>query len=352
MTAIMPDVRIYSRDMELIGFVQGITSLQWNRKYNTMGSFELHCSQGNIKYCALDDIVWLSGSSEAGVIETIELSNASNKRELVVKGRFLSSYLDRRLVKGVYTVTDKSVTDVMKECFTNATSLGDSISIGTVADSSVTISLNQTYASLLTTEQACAQKADLGIRFRPDFEAKKIYFDIYDGVDRSADQTERSRVIFAPQFRNVESAEYSQTSTLEKTVMYVSSGSGTSAITVTAGDDTSSGLDRREAHLSTSYVTKTSSMSDTDFQNALIARGNKELLNDVLSETLDASIDPNGNFKYRADYDLGDIVTISYPDWGLSVNKRLTEISEVYERGKVTVKPKFGTDILMKHIGG
>lgn len=349
------DVRIYDRSMQLLGFCSGITSLQWNRKYNTSGSFEIHCAQENAQYVALDHIVWLYGASEAGVIETIKMSNTSSttsKREMVIKGRFLDSYMDRRLVKSTYNVADKSVAEAMQECFSNAVSLGDHISIGTVASSSATITLNESYASLLTVEQTCAAAADLGIRFRPDFAAKKIYFDIYAGVDRTVNQSDRARVVFAPAYKNLNGASYEKLGTTEKTVCYVGgSGTGTDQTVVTAGDDTLTGLDRKEVYLSATDVTKTSGMTDAQYQAALKARGEQALTDDIVSETFDATIEPNGNFVYKKDYDLGDMVTVQYPDWGLSVDKRLTEISEVYERGALTIKPKFGKDALISILG-
>lgn len=349
----VPDVRIFNRSMELVGFASGITSLQWHRKYNATGSFELHCSPGCLQYMMMDGIVWLKDAAEAGVIETIKLTRSTSKDELVVKGRFLDSYMDRRLVKGTYNVSDKSVTEAMQECFINATSLGDYIAIGSVTTDTTTTTFQADYKSLLEVEQSLAQTAGLGIRFRPDFNAKKIYFDIYKGIDRSDAQPERSRVIFAPMFQNVENAEREQSSIIIKTVCYVAgSGAGDARTIVEAGDDTLTGLDRRETFLTASDVTKTSSMSDTDYQAALKERGTKELAGDVESDTFNADVEPNANFRYKTDYDLGDTVSIIYPDWGIEVAKQITEISEVYERGTLKIKTTFGTDYILQSIGG
>ena len=347
------DVRFYSRSMQLLGFGEGITSLQWNRKYNAIGNFEIHCAQSNMQYVSKDGIVWLSGAVEAGVIESVKLFSSSSKHDLIIKGRFLSSYLDRRLVKATYNVADKLVTSAMRECFENAAPLGDHILLGTVADDAIKTTFQATYKNLLEVEQSCAQTADLGMRFHPDFEAKKIYFEIYKGVDRSVNQSERPRVVFAPRYKNLDTVEYEQISSMEKTVCYIGGqGEGEKRTIVTAGDDTLAGLDRRELFLEATDVSKTKDMSDGDYINALQGRGDKVLEENRRSETFNADVDPLANFKYKTDYDLGDIVTVQYPDWGISIDKRLTEISEIYERGAMKIKPTFGKDVLMATLGG
>ncbi|MGP1376432.1 MAG: siphovirus ReqiPepy6 Gp37-like family protein [Bulleidia sp.] len=347
------DVRFYDRSMQLLGFCEGITSLQWNRKYNTMGSFEIHCMQNNMQYVSKDGIIWLSGAVEAGVIESVKLISSTSKRDLILKGRFLSSYLDRRLVKSTYNATDKPVTSAMRECFENAEPLGGHILLCTVVDDVTKTTFQATYKNLLEVEQSCAQKADLGMRFRPDFEAKKIYFEIYKGVDRSINQSERPRVVFAPRYKNIDTVEFERIYSLEKTVCYVGGqGEGEKRTIATAGDDTLAGLDRRELFLEATDVSKAKDMTDDDYINALQGRGDKALEESKSSETFNADVDPLANFKYKTDYDLGDIVTIQYPDWGILIDKRLTEISEVYEKGALKIKPTFGKDLLITTLGG
>lgn len=346
------DVRFYSRSMQPLGFCEGITSLQWNRKYNAMGNFEIHCAQSNMQYVRLDGILRLNGALEAGVIESVKLISSASKQDMIIKGRFLSSYLDRRLVKSTYDVSDKLVTEAMHECFENATLLSDHIVLGTIADDATKTTFQATYKSLLDVELSCAQTADLGLRFRPDFEAKMIYFDIYKGIDRSVHQHERPWVVFAPRYKNLGSTEYEKIGSTEKTVCYVGGqGEGEKRTIATAGDDTLAGLDRRELFLEATDVSKTKEMTDDDYMKALKSRGERALADDKVSESFNADVDPLANFRYKIDYDLGDIVTIQYPLWGIEIDKRLTEISEVYEKGAMKIKPTFGKDILMTTLG-
>lgn len=49
------------------------------------------------------------------------------------------------------------------------------------------------------------------------------------------------------------------------------------------------------------------------------------------------------NFRYRQDWDLGDIVTVQYTKLSITTNQRVTEVEEVYENGTATITPTFGT---------
>ena len=54
---------------------------------------------------------------------------------------------------------------------------------------------------------------------------------------------------------------------------------------------------------------------------------------------------PEVNFKYKRDYDLGDIVTVNKKAWGIKMEKRITEIQEVYENGGFQIVPTFGNPL-------
>lgn len=48
------------------------------------------------------------------------------------------------------------------------------------------------------------------------------------------------------------------------------------------------------------------------------------------------------NFAYMQDWDLGDIVTTGDSSIGITMNERVTEVEEVYEKGSVTIYPVTG----------
>lgn len=341
----LDDVRIYTRDMDLIGFLSGITSLQWHRMYYEAGNFELHAAptKDNIRYLQLENLIWIPGKPEAGVIESVDIKYSATEKDLIVKGRFLESYMDRRLIRPSYTADNANTETVMRTILSNAAAIPNVV-LGKLIGITDTISFNAQYKSLLDYEQRLAKSAAVGFRFRPDFEKKTITFEIYQGMDRSADQVDRPQVIFSTDYGNLEQIEYSRDTYSYKTVCYVGQFTdGLATDVYTAGDDTLTGLDRRETWLEVSDVDK-SNLTSAQYQAAMIQRGKNELWsNKCISSTFDSSVNPDGNFKYLTDYDLGDIVTIRRPEWGLERDERVTEINEVYENGTFKISPTFGT---------
>lgn len=74
----------------------------------------------------------------------------------------------------------------------------------------------------------------------------------------------------------------------------------------------------------------------------LINRG-KQKLAELIQETfLEAQIMTHSTFKYEKDWDLGDVVTVQYKDWGVTLDARITEVKEIYEADGVQIEATFG----------
>lgn len=90
------ELYIYNRSLDLIGLIDVFDSLRWRRRYFQPGEFELHLkySAENIKLLEEDNIIARRDACEAGIIEGISI----DKVDLTVKGRFLSSLTERRII--------------------------------------------------------------------------------------------------------------------------------------------------------------------------------------------------------------------------------------------------------------
>lgn len=53
----------------------------------------------------------------------------------------------------------------------------------------------------------------------------------------------------------------------------------------------------------------------------------------------------NGPFKYEKDWNLGDIVTVKNKDWGVSIDTRITELTEIYEQAGFRLDVVFGESL-------
>lgn len=336
------EIRIYDQELNFIGIIENFTSLQWSRKYFESGCFELQMSYSkhNQSLIRAGYLIWKKDSLEAGVIEYITREEYS----LTVKGRFLSSYMDRRLIKSTFNASNRKVEEVMFELLQNATAIPQ-VEYSKLKGFDEKITFQATYKNLLTYETKLSKYSNIAYRFRPDFVNKKILFETYKGFDRSINQSERPRVIFSESYENIKDTVYTLNEQLYKTVCYVGGqGEGDERTVVIVGDDTLTGLQRREVFLSATDI-NSNNITASEYKEVLKQRGETELNSDCIVESFESSCLPYGNFKYKRDFDLGDVVTITKESWGLQADLRITEINEIYESEIMSINLTFGTPL-------
>ena len=105
------EVRVYNAGMNFLGLIENQTSVLWNRKYFEAGSFEMHVpvTANNIGLIKMGNLVWKRGAVEAGVIEEIIIEQNEFKNEIKASGRFLESYMSRRLIRPTYYANNQLV---------------------------------------------------------------------------------------------------------------------------------------------------------------------------------------------------------------------------------------------------
>lgn len=340
------EVRIYSQELRFQGVSENQTSIIWTRKYYEPGEFEIHTpiTPENVGLYQIGNIVWLQGAVEAGVIEDLKYTETNNINEITVKGRFLESYMDRRIIYP--TVNFEGKTEIaMRNLLNNLVNPFPYVELGELQGFDEEVAFQCTWKDLLNFETKLAKSANLGYRFRPDFTAKKIYFDVYKGYDRTRSQHVRSFTEFSDDFDNINSANFSYNNQLEKTVVYVAGeGEGASRVVVIVGDSEGTGFDRKEMYVDARDLSS-DGLTHEQYEAVLMQRGLEKLMENVESTSLECVIIPLGNFTYKVNYDLGDIVTTRKSNWGIGQDLRITEIQEVYEHGAMQVIPTLGNPL-------
>lgn len=342
------EVRVYDATLNFKGISENQTSFIWTRRYFESGEFRIYLplTDDNLKLYKLGNLVTYRGANEAGVIEDLTLRNTSTERVIIADGRFLTSYMDRRLVRPTLNFSGK-VEVAMRKMLTDAVPI-PLVELGELNGFEETIEFQATYRNLLTMEEKLSKGANIGFRFRPDFTKKKIYFETYKGLDKSRSQRDRAFVEFSDMFDNLNSVENRQNDQLLKNVGYVGGeGEGSARTYIIVGDDSLTGLERREVFIDAKDISS-DDITQAEYLAALRTRGLEKMEEHVFSNSYECATIPSGNFKYKKDYDLGDIVTIKKSDWGLNTTQRITEIQEVYEHGSATIVPIFGSPLPTK----
>ena len=337
------------------GIVEGYSSLQWYRRYMEAGNFVLYCSTAYHALLQEDCLLWPSGDSEAGVIESREFQrNREGKETLVVAGKLLTGLLGRRILwevanySGTYEGAMRYLVDKNAVNPTNANRAIPRLTLGSEKGlvqalegySGVGTGLAAAVASL-------SQESEIGHRvlFAPT--TGGMAFEVYMGLDRTHGQRVNNPAEFSAGFENLKSGQYRR-STLTSANVALVSGTNESKDTILTTAGTASGLARREIYVDARSVKQKlesgALLTNAQFVAALQQYGKEKLAAAAPVESADAQIETTSNLKYKRDYDLGDLVSVFFDEWGVRANVRLTEIQESTEAGGTTVYAVFGKD--------
>lgn len=343
-------IKVYDINLMRKGVVDVYRSLIWTRKYKEAGTVELHAALNgrNMKLLQTGNILTMTGSAESAIIEGIAADDYGN--EITVTGHMLSSALSQRGIKTVVNVSDMTYEDIMRllvdiSAISNANPLPRLV-LGELKGLGEKATLQVSYKDLYTYLTKLSACSNLGFRIRGDYKEKKFYFEVYEGKNHSQNQRGNKRVIFSEVYRNINKTTFTTNSQNYKTHAIVfGDGEGTERTVVEALIDPNlTGWERREVMVDARDI-KRDDLTEEQYKEALIQRGTEKLAEHGIVECLETVTLPNINFKYKEDYDLGDIVTVNKKAWGIKMDKRITEVQEIYENGGLSIVPTFGNPL-------
>ncbi|PKM61431.1 MAG: hypothetical protein CVU99_03540 [Firmicutes bacterium HGW-Firmicutes-4] len=349
------DLYVADRSFNKLGTVNNRTSLRWVRRYRKIGEFEVHCpaTAQNIEKLQRGNVIIKPGDPEAGYIKYRNLQeNDEGKELLVIKGDFLTGYLNRRIIwgieiiNGLVEVAMRSLVNKNAIDPTDADRIISRLSLGDLMNYTETADFQTSYQNLTDELERLSTLSNIGYRVRYDGPTKSMRFETYKGLDRSSGQSINPRCIFSKDYNNVEKQEFTESDGNYRNVCLVGGiGEGTDRKFATVGSATD--LDRYEVfndQKSLSNVVDSITMADAEYQALLEGKGNETLAECKKICVFDSSIDVNANRKYKEDYDLGDIVTNINKKWGVKLDTRIEEIEEVYEDGNEKINVVFGDE--------
>lgn len=349
------DINVYYLDnngaFDLLGEVNEYTSLIWPDKFNGYATFELNApvTPENKELLKKGNIIWCGGEN-ACIIEIITSeTNDKGQKTYKVKGRTLEMLLTTRIIWGTYNCSNKLSSTVMYEIVNNhcvnPSNLNRKIPfLECATDDKVgkKISFQKTGDEVYNTLESIASDADIGftIIFKP--KEKKLVFKVFEGIDRSNLNDERNLVIFSTDLEDILSSTYYTNSQDEKNVAFImGEGEGSARKHQITGDDTTSGFERKELYVDARDLQSeiynddgtTTTLSDEDYNKALISRGENKLAEHITIETFEALMRVIGDvqYKYGVDYKKGDTVVIQDTDLGIQVIAKVTESTENYD---------------------
>lgn len=355
------DLYVYNQNLETQGIIDKYKTFRWVRRYVKCGEFEIVCplTWENLALLAKGNIVSPKNDDEGAFIYYRRLVQDDEGAEfLTVKGLFLSGYLGRRIVWGNSILKATTAEVVMRTLVTNncisptdAKRIIPNLELGELGGFTGNIDYQMAYGNLQEEIETLSETAEIGSRVRFDKINKKLVFETFQGVDRTAGQSMNPRCVFNKKYENILEQDFMESSANYKNVCLVggkSDDDDTDRRFITIGGD-AAGLDRYEIFSDqgglSPYEGQTK-MSDADYDALLTTKGDTTLAAMKSAETFESLINLRSNMTYREDFDLGDKVTCINTDWGIELDARIMEVEENYDENGMEVNVVFGDEAL------
>lgn len=298
--------------------------IQWNRKYYDFGDFELNIPVNqyheDIKY------IYLEGHDELGIVQKKQYYVSDNEELINLSGFFIEKILDDKITYPMYNGRNKceyiardivtTYKDDIPLYFEEYHSLGE------------TISLQSTGDNLGSKIFEIFKPQELSYKIKYNFTDSKLYFDTYQGLDRTQSQAVNNYVVFNTVYSGV--VDYNiniDNSNYKNYAIIGGQGEGTQRIYETL--DISNGGYKYKIFVDARDLAQ-DEMTLAEYKQILADRGLEKLQEYKIINNYSINVLPE-SYKYKNDYDLGDKVDVVINNLGISIQCRIIAIYEVYK---------------------
>ncbi len=334
------NINIIDRDFNFLGQIDNYESLILTKKWHGIGGVELHLNEDTTHADKLqkENIIFTT-EKKAYVILHREISSADKK--MTIKGLELKSYLDRWLVfppedRAYFRVNDNAET-IMKgyvQATLNRKGITD-IAVAPDQGRGEKTVYQSRYKNLAKELEKLSLASGLGWDITLDIENKKFMFDVIEGQNKTANQDTLPPAVFSIEYDNIAEQKLIESRLgYANTAIVAGQGEGADREITIVGDG--EGLDSFEL-----FVDARDLENSTD----LPARGEQKLAEVQEIFTFDSRVLVDKNLIYEEDFNLGDLVTIQNSKWDVTVDRRITELTEIYESSGFRLDVTFGESL-------
>lgn len=340
---------IMNTSFERLAIVDNYKSFIWSTRYYTSGDFELvvPVNDTNIGLFVKDYFVIREDDENVGVIEDIVIQrSAEGAEQIIASGRFLGGSILARRIIAVQTTLNGKISDGIN------TLINENIISPSIADRRIdnfvlgtyefddTLEAQYTGKNLLETISNVCETYGLGFKVTLN-DDNEFVFQLYEGVDRTYDQSVNPWVIFSDKYDNLLSSEYEENyQNVVTAALVAGEGEGLERETewVTTG---ATGMGRHELYVDQRNIRSDDGEITTEEYHELLKEAGKEKLTTYTAAF--QGVVYFDNVKYKEDVNIGDLCVIENERWGLYINSRLVEVIEsVSEAGEYKIMPTFG----------
>lgn len=380
----MEELYLLDEDLKKKHIIDTYSSVIWTPRYNTIGDCELVIQASKTNLSKIRECKYISRDDDdmACEIKKIEIqTDEENGDQIIITGTDVKDILNKRIVMNQTNfsgLAEDYIRKLINDAFINPKNPDRKIN-NFVLDNkqgfTETISEQVTYDYIGDKVQEICQQFGWG--YKVTIKNGNFVFSLYKGEDKS------QYITFSQNYDNISTTDYQEdNSNIKNVALIAGEGEGVERKTATIGSgiginrselyvdarDVSSSIDYEE--LLSNYpngtektinnviyyqvngtniaiITKDEegevsevTLCDDVYTENLKSVGNEKISEYVSVTSFTGDIITGVNYKYKEDYNLGDIVNI-LNEYGMSINARITEIIESRDDNGYTMEPTF-----------
>ena len=349
----MVELLIMNEEFEILSVMDDFSSLAWGSKFFGVGDFQIECPIRYMGVLNRAQYIFRNDEEDTGVIEYINpQKDELGSWNIVIKGKFLKSLLyDRAINETMYfqnkTIEEIMLTMISHHFITNKTFKKFEVKYSNKFTER--LSMQVTGVSVLEKILQLEEEQKVSCKVVYDYLRDKIVCSVVEGVDRTSNQNDNNWVVFSEDRENIYDVSYSKTKTFKNFAYVAGAGEGKDRI-VTTVDIRKAGEPLKELYVDARDLQdmddKGNKIPMEKYLPTLIQRGKEKLSEYTVIEELEAKANLDSVLKYKADYNLGDIVEFIDNEIGVNAALRIVAINEEIEDGKRELAIVFGKERL------
>ena len=352
-------IYVCDENLNRLGMIGSFSYLLWRKKYGPCGEAELHVDVTfkNIELLKKGNILYRQDDNEAMYIYYRNFADSSGVEQLVVKCFSLVKWTDRRIMWGQYNF-NATPESIMRQAITDSI-VNPSVSARKIAQIKLaaakgfgTIHQQQiSYKQVNEVLENLCDTHDVGIRCL--FDGRELFYDFYEGVDRTIDQMDNPHIILSKSRGNLLSSNFEDADNdLKNTALVGGAGEGPERKMASIGAS-NSGLNRRELFIDAREISDTKDVEgtqtpipDPEYNQLLLSKGDEKLAEYTEFIAFDCELDvTKENTKYGEDFFLGDLITTKDEQIDMLLNSRVMEVDEVFQQDGKSIYVRVGKSV-------
>lgn len=343
----MKSIRIFDKDINLLGEIDKFSEFKLIRRFFSLDEFELKLDANTIHSdkLVLNNLVVLNKDyTKVGIILHREFEGDNKSNILFIKGYTLKGLTHRKMiipdVNSDYESCIGRQETILKH-FVNkncVNPINPKRKTGRLVIAEDKLRGNDdawrsSYENLADKLGEIGEYCGLGWNIVLDKDKKEFVFDVLEGRDLTVEQNINPPVIFRSDFNNLKKRHFIESLINTSNVIYVGEKEDSTNLVLSVGFV--EGFERIE----TFHTQKSDNIDE------LIQVGNVKLKELEEIKTFEIEVNPNKNFIYEKDYNLGDIATVQDRKLKITMNARIIEAEEYYTKAGMSIKLTFGNSI-------